>query len=99
MAKIGTECCAIERTGRCLFPGIALPVAFLASPFGFPLIISLNYLYVCNYLFFNYMSVRVFHPRNWRVVRVFHPNHSVRSEGVSPMKTIWIHRHLWIKIS
>ena len=44
MAKIGTECYAIERTGRGLFPGIALPVAFLASQFGFPLIISPYYL-------------------------------------------------------
>ena len=57
-----------------------LPVAFPASLFGFPLIISPYYLYVCNYLFFNYMSVRVFHPRNWPAVRVFHQNHPVRSE-------------------
>ena len=44
MAKIGKECCAIERMGRCLFPGIVLPVAFPASQFGFPHIISPYYL-------------------------------------------------------
>ena len=48
------------------------------------------------YLFFNYMSVMVFHPRNWRGVMVFHPNLLVRSDGVSPWKTPPNHGLLWI---
>ena len=43
--------CALGGMGLCLPPGVALPVAFPASLFGFPLIISPYYLYVCNYLF------------------------------------------------
>ena len=39
-ARMGRNPCALGGMGRCLFSGAALPVAFPASPFGFPLIIS-----------------------------------------------------------
>ena len=56
-----------------------------------------SYYLFLNYMLFNYMYVRVFHPWNQAVIRVFHPNFTVWSPGVSSWKTPPDHRLLWIK--
>ena len=48
------------------------------------------------YLFFNYMSVRVFQRKNGPEVRVFQRKIWFISEGVSARKTTQDHRYLWI---